>query len=96
MYTAGLALGLMLIPLGYYLVIEGQNIDMRLGGYFSIVAGITLFLIGWIKALREEKEAKKNNDKKFNELIEEIRGCRQALNNRTREGRNERTDKPKQ
>lgn len=86
MYTSGLAFGLMLVPLGYYLVIKEQSIQGQLSGLLSIVAGFTLLTIGGIKAIQEERQAKNKNDKKYNELIEEIRGFRQDLNKRTKQG----------
>jgi len=95
MFTSGLAFGLMLIPLGYYLVIEGAYLHIVIGGYLSITAGITLFLIGWIKSIQEEKQANKSNNDSFNELITEIRGLRQDLKN-VRQGENERNNKTQQ
>ena len=72
MYTAGLVFGLMLVPLGYYLVIEAPDFIYRLIGYVSIVAGITLFMSGWLKSIKLEKENNESNRERFNELIKEL------------------------
>jgi hypothetical protein len=87
MYTSGLAFGLVLIPLGYYLMIEGGDVHARVVGNFSIAVGIILFLTGWIQTIRQERKSREDTEKKFDELISELRGLRRDLDRTTKEDR---------
>ena len=93
-YAAGLALSLMLIPLGYYLMIEGLNYQAQAGGFLSIITGVVLFFIVWSKSVKAERIEREKNDEKFNAVIREIQGLRQDMNDILKQERNER-NKPR-
>lgn len=90
MNAAILAFSLMLVPLGYYLAIEGPTSHAQMGGYLSIVIGIVLFMVACLKGLEVERKRDESDKNRFDELMKEIKGLRQDLTNE-RESRNERT-----
>jgi len=89
MLVGALALSFMLIPIGYYFLIEGKSYTIGVIGEATVVIGFILFIIAFIKTIQEESRKNNEGKQRFDSLMTEIRGLRQELNDRTRQDRDE-------
>jgi len=84
MLAGALTLSFMLVPLGYYFMIEGPNTQAQLAGQFTVLAGIILFIVVLLKSVQVEKRNNEQSKKMHEELIDILR-----------QERNERSEKSK-
>jgi len=83
----------MLVPLGYYLLIEGEPKYLAsFCGSLTILGGLVLFWVVWFKGNQAEKKERKKSDDKFNAMLREIRGLRKDMNNILRQDKDGRSE----
>lgn len=78
MLIGALAFSFMLIPLGYYFMIEGE---IYIIGEATVIIGFILFAVTVFKIIREENRKNKEDKQRFDSLMTEVRGLRQDLRN---------------
>lgn len=80
MVMALLSFGVMLIPLGYFFLLQGSSKIVVISGESTVVVGIFMFITAMIMTGLKENHERNETKERFDILIKEIRALRGEFN----------------